>query len=205
MCSTWFVESAGGGWRGLASPCSAIVKTVSRQIGERDPQTLIWQQFGSSSSNDEGDGRRRTLRRTVTVPGRKFLSHRRPWRETSPGHTLFVFIWPSRCLSFSTLWLRILCRLTRVGLQCVRINRYQTNIHGKETAVLCQSRHGGKGKGLVFRVSFINELICAGFTVLVLSMEAVYTQLGLALWSPLITHLLDYLLDRYLEQQHLIH
>lgn len=44
---------------GLAFPSSPIVKTVSRQTGELVPQTLIWQQFGGSSSNDEGDARRR--------------------------------------------------------------------------------------------------------------------------------------------------
>lgn len=44
---------------GLAFPSSPIVKTVSRQKGELDPQTLIWQQFGGSSPNDEGDARRR--------------------------------------------------------------------------------------------------------------------------------------------------
>lgn len=40
---------------GLAFPSSYIVKMVSRQTGVLDPQTLIWQQFGSSFSNDEGD------------------------------------------------------------------------------------------------------------------------------------------------------
>lgn len=44
---------------GLAFPSSPIVKTVWRQTWELDPQTLIWQQFGGSSSNDEGDARRR--------------------------------------------------------------------------------------------------------------------------------------------------